>query len=212
MAKGRTGDRARPLHVHVRLAHSYGGRSGDLETVPECVVRAGQDSGSDGRQERRGTRNFISAPSNCAKIPSPVAARNETALMCEVRPAVASVLRLQIGFRRRRIDRARDGAARREGGRSLRVAPHRRRPRPVDASRPDRINRKSGSPAPQAPARPAGAGDPDRSRRTRQEGGACLAVTSSAARAQSSASASGCSASATNAPPAISRHAARLVA
>jgi len=69
------------------------------------------------------------------------------ALAREVR--VASVLRLQIGFRRRRIYSARDRAARREGGRSFRVSAGRRRPRAIDASWPVRINHKSGSPAPQ---------------------------------------------------------------
>src|SRR6266700_819178 len=40
MAESRKGDRAGPIHVQVRLAYYYSGRSGDLATVSKRGVHA----------------------------------------------------------------------------------------------------------------------------------------------------------------------------
>src|SRR5258707_8074335 len=54
-----------------------------------------------------------------------------------------------VGFRWRRIRWQRNGGARRENCFGLGVACDGRRPRPIDAPWPDRLNRKSGTGAPQ---------------------------------------------------------------
>src|SRR3977135_1955860 len=52
MATSRSSNRTGPIHVQIRMADNFGGRSGGLGAAPECGVYAGQND--DGAGPRRG--------------------------------------------------------------------------------------------------------------------------------------------------------------
>ena len=195
LAEGRRRHRARPLHVHVRLAH------GDRPTISR--------SGSNFRRRSFTLVELPSDPASESPSRSFISARSSCRPTCRDRRSTSigspSILRLQIGLRRRRVDAR---AAARRGASSVRIAPRPRRPPPATMAGRSRcgLTASTANPLRLAPQRQRALPPQplaDRSRRPRSPPAPAARVTTSAARSQSSASASGRSACATRPPPAI---------